>query len=159
LPLAEEVDPELCRELFWQSLALRPRQPRRDDLVWGAELTDVELAKLLGRYDREIARALLEPLTAEASAGNDERGRTAERVTAFGLFTAAVHIDPRWAKSLLDAVGDSPSLLGAGEDTRLQFVCILAVPPPERWVGEGAWPVDFSAGLWKPAARDQPLPP
>ena len=159
LPIVEKVAPEVCRELFWRSLALRLPRPRRDDLHGEIEVTDIELAKLLGRYDREIARALLEPLIGEPSAGGGERVRTAERIIVFGLFPAAVHIDPRWAKSLLDAVGDSPSMLGPDESTRLQFVCTLALPLPERWDGDGAWPVDFSAGFWAPSARDQPLPP
>jgi hypothetical protein len=159
LPLAEKVAPELCRELFWRALALRLPRPSRDDLGGEIEATDVELAKLLGRYDREIARALLEPLTAGASASDDGRGRTAERIPLFGLFSAAVYVDPLWAKRLLDAVGDSPSIFGAGDDVRLQFVGILALPPPERWDGDGAWPKDSSAGFWTPAARDKPLPP
>ncbi|HVW37053.1 MAG TPA: carboxypeptidase regulatory-like domain-containing protein, partial [Pirellulales bacterium] len=159
LPIAEKVAPELCRELFWRSLALRlPR--RRDHLQGEIEVSDIELAKLLGRYDREIARALLEPLIGDASTGGGEREPTAERMTVSGfLFPAAVHIDPRWAKSLLDAVGDSSSMFGPYESTRLQFVSTLALPPPKRWDGAGAWPVDFSAGYWAPAARDQTLPP
>lgn len=157
LPIAEKVAPELCRELFWRSLALRlPR--RRDHLQGEIEVSDIELAKLLGRYDREIARALLEPLIGEASGGG-ERPPAAERMTVSGfLFPATVHVDPRWAKSLLDAVGDS-SVFGPEESTRLQFVSTLALPILERWDGCGAWPVDFSAGFWAPAARDQTLTP
>jgi hypothetical protein len=158
LPLAEKVAPELCRELFWRSLALRLPRPR-DHLRGEIESTDIELAKLLGRYDREIARALIEPLIGTTSAAGGERVRTAEPTTASSSFLAAMHIDPRWAKSLLDALGNASPLFGPGEGTRLQFVGVLAVPLPERWDGDGAWPVDYSAGYWAPAAKDQPLLP
>jgi hypothetical protein len=141
LPVAERVAPDLCGELFWRSLALRPPRPRRDGLNKQVQRTDVELAKLLARYDRDVARALLEPLAANASTPD--------------VFLAAVHVDPRWAKSLLDTVADSPSLIELADDSRLHLVSTLALPFPDRWNG----PSEFSAGFWEPSARDRPLPP
>jgi hypothetical protein len=159
LPVAEKVAPDLCRELFWRSLALRLPRPRRDDLHGEIKVTDIALAKLLGRYDRKIARALLEPLIAEASAGDPERARTAGWTGVFGLFEAAVHVDPRWAKQLIDAAADSPPLMLLADQMRSEFVCTLALPLPDRWNGGNEWRNRFSAGFWAPAARDKPLPP
>ena len=168
LPVAEQVAPDLCSELFWRSLALRLPRPRRNDLNDQFELTDIQLAKLLARYDRDISRMLLEPsaarlpvlvaLAAKASAPRPVQVQVTAgtaRVSTHRLFMAAVHIDPRWAKSLIDTVGDSPSL---GEETdrmRFHFVYTLALPLPDRW----HIPHEYAAGFWKPSARDQPLPP
>ena len=140
LPVAERVDPDLCGELFWRSLALRLPRPRRNNLSDQAERADIELAKLLARYDRDIARALLEPL-----AGN----------VGSMFFLAAVHVDPRWAKSLLDTVADAPSSIELADSSRFHFVWTLALPLPERWNGRN----EYCAGFWEPSARDRPLPP
>jgi hypothetical protein len=137
LPVAERVAPDLSGELFWRSLALRPPHPGRDCLNDRVEQTDIELAKLLARYDRHVARALLEPLAAKAPTPD--------------FFLAAVHVDPRWAKSLLDAVADSTS----ADDLRFYFIYTLALQFPDRWNGRH----EFSAGFWEPTVKDKPLPP
>jgi hypothetical protein len=168
LPVAEQVAPDLCGELFWRSLALRLPRPNRTDLNDQFELTDIQLAKLLARYDRETARALLEPsaarlpelaaLAAKASAPRPVQVQVmagTARVSTHGLFMATVHVDPRWAKSLIDTVGDSPSLAEEADRMRFHFVYTLALPLPDRWHS----PHEYAAGFWKPAARDQPLPP
>ena len=159
LPVAEKVAPDLCRELFWRSLALRLPRPRRDDLNGQVEGADVQLAKLLARYDRDTARALLEPVAADATASDPERVVMARLTGGFGIFLAAVHTDPRWAKSLLDAVGDSPAWTARADQMRHELVCTLALPLPDRWNAGNAWRNLFSAGFWAPAARDKPLPP
>jgi hypothetical protein len=143
LPVAERVNPDLCGELFWRSLALRLSRPRRTGLNDQAERSDVELAKLLSRYDRGIARALLEPLPAKAFAAGP-----------WGIL-AAVHIDPRWAKTLLDSAADSPSSIERGDTWQFYFVWTLAIPLPDRWNGRH----EFSAGFWEPSAQERPLPP
>lgn len=139
LPVAELVAPDLCGELFWRSLALRLPRPRRNGLNDQVEQTDIELAKLVSRYDRDIARALLEPLAAKV-------GR---------IFLAALHVDPRWAKSLLDTVADAPSSNDLDDRRRFYLVYTLALPLPDRWNG---WH-EFAAGFWEPSARDRSLPP
>ena len=77
----------------------------------------------------------------------------------FGAFLAAVHTDPRWAKSFLDAVSDSPAWTERADQLRHEFVCTLARPLPDRWDGGSEWPGVFSAGFWAPGAGNQPLPP
>jgi hypothetical protein len=138
IPVAERIDPDLCGELFWRSLALRLPRPRRDGFNNHAERSDIQLARLLGRYDRGIARALLEPLSAKES----------ER------FVAAIYVDPRWAKSLLDTVDGSPLSSEFGNHLRFYLVQALAVPLPDRWTWDGD-----SAGFWEPSASERPLPP
>lgn len=138
LPVAERVDPDLCGELFWRSLALRLPRPRRNGFNNHAERSDIQLARLLGRYDRGIARALLEPISAKES----------ER------FVAAIYVDPHWAKALLDTVDDLPSSVEHGDHLRFYLVQALAVPLPDRWTWDGD-----SAGFWEPSARERPLPP
>jgi hypothetical protein len=155
LPAAEKAAPDLCRELFWRSLALRLPRPRRDDLNGRVEITDIELAKLLGRYDRGVARAILEGLVAEALAQSPVQLETASWLGVHGLFLAAVHVDPRWAKSLLDALGDSPSVIDGADRLRFNFVYTLAIPLPDRWNGRH----EYSAGFWEPSTKVKSLPP
>lgn len=53
LPAAEQIDPRLVPEFFWQALALRtpPRQGDETERQLG-EGADVALALMLARYDR-----------------------------------------------------------------------------------------------------------
>jgi hypothetical protein len=157
LPVAERVDPDLCSELFWRSLSLRPPRPDRNNLNDQAERADIELAELLARYDRDIARALLEPPAAYASALG---AMQVQAPVAGRIMLAAVHIDPRWAKSFVDTLAEPPvAVQSAGQlDDSLRFNLLytLALPLPERWQARGdAGP----AGFWEPSARDRPLPP
>lgn len=145
LPVAERVDPDLCGELFWRSLALRLPRPSRNTLNDQAEWADIELAKLLARYDRDVARALLESLVAD----------TLTPAVGSLTFLATLHVDPRWAKSLLDTVADSPSSIELADKSRFHFVWTLALPLPERWHGRS----EHCAGFWEPSAMDKPLPP
>jgi hypothetical protein len=157
LPVAERVDPDLCSELFWRSLSLRLPRPGRNSLNDQAQRADIELAELLARYDRDIARALLEPPAAYASA----LGAVQVHPEVAGtIMLAAVHVDPRWAKSVVDALADPPvAVPPAGQlDDSLRFNLLytLALPLPERWKARGdAGP----AGFWEPSAMDKPFPP
>lgn len=158
LPVAEQVAPDLCGELFWRSLALRPSRPRRvsrEHLFTQVEDIDFELAKLLSRYDRDIARALLEPPAANAFASGERAQAQILGGRTYKVFLAAIHVDPRWAKSLLDAIADSPASIKLADSSRYYFVCTLALPLPERWNGLH----EYCAGFWEPSARDRPLPP
>jgi hypothetical protein len=143
LPVAERVDPDLCGELFWRSLALRLPRPRRDLLSDQVERTDIQLAMLLARYDRDIARALLEDPGHPLTAGWLGSSR----------FVAALHIDPRWAKNWLDTPADAPSSNRFDDSSRSNLLYTLALPQPERWSA----PNDLR--FWEPSARDKPLPP
>ncbi|HVC93805.1 MAG TPA: carboxypeptidase-like regulatory domain-containing protein [Pirellulales bacterium] len=156
LPAAERVDPDLCSELFWRSLALRLPRPSRNTLDDQAEFADIELAKLLARYDRDIALVLLEPLAANASALGPVQVRSG---VADSILQAAAHVDPRWAKSILDTLADPPvaiqHAIGQLDDMlRFHLLNILALPLPDRWNAQYD-----SAGFWEPSARDKPLPP
>ncbi len=68
LPLVETLDAQLVEELFWRTVSLR--QPPRDDeepllseqcLSCGFQ-AEIRLAALLARYDRDVARAIFEPV-------------------------------------------------------------------------------------------------
>jgi len=157
LPVAERVDPDLCSELFWRSLSLRLPRPGRNSFNDQAQRADIELAELLARYDRDIARALLEPPAAYASALGAVQVQPSVAST---IMLAAVHVDPRWAKSIVDTLADPPvANQPAGQlDDSLRFNLLynLALPLPERWKARGdAGP----AGFWEPSAMDKPLPP
>ena len=158
MPVAERVDPQLCSELFWRTLALRLPRPGRNNLGDQAERADIELAELLARYDRDIARALLEPHAAYASALGALQVQPA---VASRIMLSAVHVDPRWAKSLVEALADPPVAIptpaGQLDDSlRFNLLYTLALPLPERRKARGdAGP----AGFWEPSARDKPLPP
>ncbi|HEX5442749.1 MAG TPA: hypothetical protein VFW87_02920, partial [Pirellulales bacterium] len=158
LPVAERVEPELCGELFWRSLALRLPRPDRNSLNDQAEFADIELAKLLARYDRDIARVLLEPSAANASALGPTQVQSA---TAGRILLAAVHVDPRWAKSFLESVAESstglpPRGMTSDDSLRFNLLYTLSLPLPDRWNGRND---SDSAAFWAPAAKHKPLPP
>lgn len=125
----------------------------QDAIVVEAE-TDIELAKMLSRYDRDLARALLEPLAASVFATDRPQTQTLGG-RAGKIFLAAMHVDPRWAKSLLDAIADSPTSNELAESSRFHFVWTLSIPLSERWNG----PHEYCAGFWEPSAKETPLPP
>jgi hypothetical protein len=63
VPLAEQIDPALAHELFWRSLALRvPRSAGDGRLQRARESSLATLARMLARYDLDVARQLLAPL-------------------------------------------------------------------------------------------------
>ena len=65
---------------------------------------DVLLAMMLARYDRAIARSLVEPLARGA-------GPAAVYFSSRGeLYAAAAAIDPKWAVALVEALPDDPDL-------------------------------------------------
>lgn len=144
LPIAERIDPQLARECFWRSLALRRPRPRRDDFNDVAEEPDTELAKMLARYDREVARALLESMAARlpqiaAPLASSLNMRPAIFVQSYAhhktryILIAAALIDARWAADLV-------TTLPRGADRFSSPVHYLAAtlgpPYDERWTGE-----------------------
>lgn len=162
LPMAERIDPQLARECFWRSLALRRPRPTHDDFDDVAEEPDTELAKMLARYDREVARALLEPMAARlpqisAPIATSLNGPPAWSVRAFAnhkrryILIAAALIDARWAMELAASLPSSANRFDSSEH---YLAATLGPPYDERWTGEaydarwvnyGA----FGAGYWE----------
>jgi RNA polymerase sigma factor (sigma-70 family) len=104
LPVAERVDAGLVDEYLWRSLALRAPKPWETAPADRTAEADVQLAMMLARYDRAIARSLLEPLalgSGPARAYVSMRGE---------LHAAAAGIDPKWAVALVEALPDDPDL-------------------------------------------------
>ena len=66
LPTAEKLDPELLRRGFWRAVALRPPRPAGGDPTGGYDEAIADLAIVLARYDRAVARQVLEPAAARA---------------------------------------------------------------------------------------------
>ena len=64
LPAAETIDPELLRRGFWLAVALRPPRPAGGDPSGMYEEGIADLAIALARYDRAVARQVLEPVAA-----------------------------------------------------------------------------------------------
>src|SRR5262245_55737495 len=54
MPIAERLDPSMVGELIWRSLSLRPLRPATEWLDDEVEDADLELAKMLSRYDPAI---------------------------------------------------------------------------------------------------------
>jgi hypothetical protein len=104
LPVAERVDPGLVDEYLWRSLAMRQPNPW-ETLPRGRHAeADVQLAMMLARYDRAIARSLIESFAqggSQAAALLSNRGE---------LYAAAAVIDPKWAVALVEALPDDPNL-------------------------------------------------
>jgi hypothetical protein len=105
LPVAERIDPNLVDECVWRSLAMR-RPSGSDPVGNGSEAqSDVQLAMMLARYDRVLARSLIEPLTQQnGPAGPYISSRQGE------LYAAAAAIEPKWAVALVDALPDDAEL-------------------------------------------------
>ena len=131
LPVAEGLDPELLRRSFWKTVALRPPRPAGGDPDGRYEATVAQMALGLARYDRAVARQILEPVMRRARSLNDA-DRTSRGHT---LFAAAAAIDPAWAVALIETLPDDPP----GADVRpkalarLTVADILAHGGKERW--------------------------
>jgi hypothetical protein len=164
LPIAERVAPDLCGEIFWRSLALRLPRPGRDHFDDDVETTDVELVKMLARYDRSIAQALLESfavrllqptsLAATALASQPALMTAAAAAQPIrDIVVAAVHVDPHWARTLLDLVpaGETASKVYALDGARQAFVMTLLRHGPDRW---NDWDARCAA-FWKPSVEER----
>jgi hypothetical protein len=102
LAIAERVDSDLVDEYLWRCLALRPPRPWQSQRGGQGAQEDVYLAMMLARYDREIARSLVDPLAAgPAAALLSNRGEH---------YAAAAAIDPKWAVALVEALPDDGDL-------------------------------------------------
>ncbi len=104
LPVAERIDVKLVDEYVWRSLAMRPPNPGEPRPNGGSAQADLQLAMVLARYDRAIARSLIEPLA-------EKNGPDRAFFSSQGeLYAAAAAIDPKWAVALVEALPDDPEL-------------------------------------------------
>jgi hypothetical protein len=133
LPVAERIgDPALLERCFWKAVALRRPRPMVGDLLGEYERVIAWLAIGLARYDRDVARQVLEPVALRAASlgGGNVRGRQAHE-----LFAAAAVIDPAWAVSLADAIPDAPpgSANNPRQLARRLVATVLAYAGSARW--------------------------
>jgi Carboxypeptidase regulatory-like domain len=96
LPVAERIDPKLVPEMFWRAVSLRASQPDA-----GAR-SDALLALLLGRYDRDVARTIIEPIAAGALASGES--------DLVPLLTVSAVLDPSLAIRLVESLPEDPDL-------------------------------------------------
>ncbi len=131
LPTAEKLDPELLRRGFWLAVALRPDRPAGGDPAGSYEEGIADLAIALARYDRAVARQVLEPAAGRARALIERSTLT----RGHDLFIAAAMIDPAWAVTLVDALpDDTPGRpLHPKATIRRLIAEMLAYDGPERW--------------------------
>lgn len=147
LPAVEAVDPRLVREYLWRTLAMRPAQALPPHGWRDAAGTTATVAMLVARYDRELARSLLQPLA--------ERARDLVIDGGFwggNLVTAAAMIDPRWAEEIVESLSDErgDESESTREQCRQQLARLLACRPQVRWrrvLGD-------HTGLWVVGAFD-----
>jgi hypothetical protein len=132
LPVAERLgDPALLEQSFWRTVALRPPRPAEGDPHGLYEEAIAQLAIGLSRYDRGVARQVLEPAARRArSLSNDPDARQAP-----SLFEAAAIIDPEWAAALVEALPADPPGAQAHPRAlaRLAVARVLAHGGARRW--------------------------
>jgi RNA polymerase sigma factor (sigma-70 family) len=136
LPVAEQIDPRLVPEFFWRTLSFRLPPPEDDDPYFLKEYSDAALALALARYDRGLAKTLLEPL-----AKCEREQRNLRRSYAF--FPATAIVDPRWALELIESL---PGEREQKEEARRSVAKTLALNGEECWREAqkhlGLWAVD-----------------
>jgi len=130
LPVAERIDPALVPERFWRAASWRGASAPMSRLELPKTMPDAVLALLLARYDREVARTLLEPLVA---GGLSKPGTDANYT-----LQAMAAVDPKRAVALLDTVPDDPDsglspTRNPKNQARLKLTTALATPPEKRW--------------------------
>ena len=121
LPVAERIDPALVEEYLWRSLAMRQPNPWETMPRGRHAEADVQLAMMLARYDRALARSLIEPFArggSQAAALSSYRGE---------LYVAAAVIEPKWAVALVEALPEDPDgkLQGPKNSARLAVANML----------------------------------
>lgn len=146
LPVAERADPRLVHDLFWRALSFRTPRPRDDTSYDPNMYTDIKLALMLARYDRVVARSLLEPYV-----GPDAPATV--RIGVRGLpFASAAVVDPRRGVELVEALPDDPDLKAGGSKNAAR----LAVAQVLARRGEGRWRylLYHHLHLWVPDVED-----
>lgn len=125
LPVVEKFDPALVEGYFWRALSLREPWPAAGESARIYDMLLTDLATMIARYDREIARDLLAPLV----------GRLRQPSSCMmGLAVA----DPHWAAELVQALGDSSAPLAKNPQqiAARALAAWLALPPRGYW---GLW--------------------
>lgn len=151
LPVAEKIAPEQLEELLWRALAMRPPRAAQGDKNWKRERLTAALATLVARYDRDLARDLLKPLShrlREAAAEAESSPWHAARP----LLMALAATDARWAAQLVQALPDYQ--VEAAKNTKQIAARLLAewlVSSPHDF-----WSTVYSyTGLRDPEASDE----
>jgi protocatechuate 3,4-dioxygenase beta subunit len=124
LPVVEKLAPERLSEFVWRALALRRARSSGPDLWHDSAplLADSALALLLARYDRALARTLLEPAVGQLKLQSSGLGRD----WSSDVLPAALAVtDPEWALEL------SKSVLS--ERARWTIASVLGRSGEERW--------------------------
>ncbi|HEV7224877.1 MAG TPA: carboxypeptidase regulatory-like domain-containing protein [Pirellulales bacterium] len=122
---AEQIDVQLVPEYFWRAIACRRSHTAVEEDV--VQFGTASLAMFLARYDRRVARTLIEPFAEQRIAG-------AETSAGAMAFTAACAIDPRWARELLDKL--EPASAHARRRAAFSFAWHFGVPPEIRAAAE-----------------------
>jgi hypothetical protein len=125
LPVAEAIDPGLVPEYLARALALRP--PYQGGELFA--LTDAPLAFLVARYDRDIARGLLDRLVRPDGTPVAEHQAAATAV-------ALAAVDPARAAALVEAMPATPAPPGRpspADLARLDLARFLARRGDDRW--------------------------
>ena len=96
LPLVEQIDPVLVPEVFWRAVATRPPIGNPRTLFYESP---IELAILLGWYNREVAAAIFEPVRSQIEQTEDrELAHWGNQFLSWSIF------DPRAAVARLEQV-------------------------------------------------------
>jgi hypothetical protein len=129
LPVAERIDPQLVDETLWRALAIRLPTPWSYRPASRAAAVDVQLATMIARYDRTIARSLIEPHAQQDGARSPYEGGLGR------LQVAAAMVDPSWAVTLIEAMPDDADLktLQPKNAARLAVSTILGRSGEARW--------------------------
>lgn len=163
LPIAERIAPQLGRECFWRALALRPRLPPRDKFDDEIAGIDIQLAMMLSRYDRDVARVLLAPQIARlpelvlcGGAGDASPHARAVQGRAItetaSILAAALNVDARWAAELFAGLPNGQSEPQRDFRTWVRYYfwfSTFAERGRGRWGQPGRFSF-FSANYWEP---------
>jgi hypothetical protein len=132
LPVIERLgDPVVFEQCFWKAVALRPARAPEGDPRGVVENQLGLIAAGLARYDRDVARRVLEPAARRARAILSDR--IAQPVNQ--LHDASALVDPAWAESILASLpDDSPRSAGQPKARARQEVAwILSFEEQRTW--------------------------
>ncbi len=104
LGVAERIDTALVCEYLDRALAMRKPVPWEANPMGNAAHEDMQLAMMVARYDRAIARSLVEPIF--SGTGSAPLSRLSGEVS----YATAAAIDPTWAAGLVEALPDDRDL-------------------------------------------------
>lgn len=136
LPVVERVAPPLLDHYLARSLAMRPPRPARGDPNGEYESAICGMALAIAPYDRQTARALLEPLalrmrTLAAGSEPGAEWRHGRPWAAFALTDAA------WARQLIETLPAAPPDVAVSPRASAARLVILALL--YRGADRGPW--------------------